>query len=84
MRPKLMRGEFYDDELLDFMVEDMHLGILGKVSEVIQSGSNKLLVILKDNNEVLIPVNGPFIQKIHKTAKKITVELPDGFLDMNS
>ena len=82
MRPKLKRGDFYDDELTNFTVEDRNLGLLGNVIEIIESGSNKLLSVVKDSSEVLIPVNGPFIQSINKTAKKIIVELPEGFLDL--
>ena len=82
-RPKLKRGDFYDDELIDFAVEDKNSGSLGNVSEIIQSGSNKLLsVVNRDGKETLIPVNGPFIQSIRKAEKKISVELPEGFTDL--
>ena len=81
-RPKLKRGNFYDDELIGFQVDDINLGSLGKVVEIFQSSSNKLLSVVNEGKEVLIPVNGPFIQSIRKTEKKITVELPDGFLDL--
>lgn len=84
VRPKLKRGDFYDDELIGFAVEDTTLGNLGKVSEIIQSGSNKLLSVMHDANkkEVLIPVHSPFILSIRKSEKKITVELPDGFSEI--
>ncbi|HZX75458.1 MAG TPA: ribosome maturation factor RimM [Cyclobacteriaceae bacterium] len=83
LRPKLKRGNFYDDELIGYTVDDTHLGLLGSVTEVVSSGSNKLLSVANNGKEVLIPVNGPFIQTIKKTEKKITVELPEGFLNLN-
>lgn len=82
VRPKLKRGEFYDDEVIDFTVEDEDLGLLGTINEVIQSGPSRLLALNYLGKEVLIPINGPFIQSVNKTKKKIVVQLPDGFLDL--
>ena len=82
LRPKLKKGEFYDDEIIDFTIEDEELGLLGVIKEVVQSGPSRLLALDYLGKEVLIPVNGPFIQSINKTKKKIVVQLPDGFLDL--
>jgi 16S rRNA processing protein RimM len=82
LRPKLKKGEFYDDEVIDFIVEDEDLGLLGAIKEVVQSGPSRLLALDYLGKEVLIPVNGPFIQSINKTKNKIIVQLPDGFLDL--
>jgi 16S rRNA processing protein RimM len=81
-RPKLKRGEFYDDEVVGFDVEDANLGSLGEVVEVSANGPNKLLVLNYNSKELLIPVNGPFIKSVNKTKKLIKVELPEGFLDI--
>jgi 16S rRNA processing protein RimM len=82
LRPKLKKGEFYDDEVIDFVVEDEELGLLGSIKEVVASGPNRLLSIDYLGKEVLVPINGPFIQSVNKTKKKIIVQLPDGFLDL--
>jgi 16S rRNA processing protein RimM len=79
-RPKLKRGEFYDDELVGFSVHDAAAGLLGKVNQIENQGLNKLLDV--GDAHVLIPVNGPFITGIAKTKKRIDVELPDGFLEI--
>jgi 16S rRNA processing protein RimM len=79
-RPKLKRGEFYDDELIGFSVYDAAHGLLGKVNQIENQGANKLLDVGEKN--VLIPVNGPFITSISKSKKRIEVELPEGFLDI--
>jgi 16S rRNA processing protein RimM len=81
-RPKLKRGEFYDDEVVGFDVEDADLGSLGEVVEVSANGPNKLLVLNYNSKELLIPVNSPFIKSVNKTKKLIKVELPEGFLDI--
>jgi 16S rRNA processing protein RimM len=81
-RPKSGKGEFYDDEILDFEVHDSELGFLGKIAEVTAAGPNKLLSIMKEEKEVLIPLNSPFIISINKSKKRISVTLPEGFLDI--
>jgi 16S rRNA processing protein RimM len=49
---------------------------------VTSAGPNKLLSVDHHGKEVLIPVNSPFITGINKSKKKISVTLPDGFLDL--
>ncbi len=82
LRPKLNRGEFYDDEIVGFQVVTETDEPLGTVSEVVPSGPNRLLSVNYLGKEVLIPTNGPFIKSVNKTKKKIVVQLPDGFLDI--
>ena len=82
MRPKSGRGEFYDDEVIGFEVADKEVGVLGKVVGITEAGPNKLIEVDYDGKEVLIPVNSPFIVGINKSKKKISVELPEGFLDI--
>ena len=81
-RAKTPRGDFYDDEIIHFSVTDEVLGPLGNVVEVVQAGPNRLLVLDHNGKELLIPVNGPFIKRLNKSKKSITVSLPEGFLDI--
>ena len=81
-RPKVVKGQFYSDEVIGFEVHDEEKGILGTIQEVMQAGPNKLLVMEHNGKEVLIPINGPFITHVNKSKKRIDVNLPDGFLDI--
>jgi 16S rRNA processing protein RimM len=81
-RPASQRGEFYDDEVIGFEVTDAAHGSLGQVREVTTAGANKLILVMDGDKEVLIPVNSPFIKSINKTKKTISVDLPDGFLEI--
>ncbi len=81
-RPKLKRGEFYNDEVIGFRVSDGTLGLLGTVETVEEAGPNRFLVLQANGKEVMIPVNGPFIQHVNKSRKEITVALPEGFLEI--
>lgn len=82
IRPKLKRGEFYNDEIVGFHVEQESGEMLGTVKEVVESGPSRLLAIIHEGKEVLIPVNGPFIKSVNKTKRLIKVSLPEGFLDI--
>jgi 16S rRNA processing protein RimM len=82
LRAKSGRGEFYDDEIIGFEVSDSEVGLLGTVQQVAAAGPNKLLSVDHNGKEVLIPVNSPFITSINKSKKKISVTLPEGFLDI--
>jgi 16S rRNA processing protein RimM len=81
-RPALKRGSFYNDEVIGFTVEDENEGILGILTQVMQSGPSRLLQLQYLGKEVLIPVNGPFIKSVNKSKKLIKVSLPEGFLDI--
>ena len=82
LRPMREGAEFYDDEIHHFEVLDIHLGLLGKIDDVVAAGPNRLLSLKYQGKEVLIPTNGPFIKSIDKTKKRIEVELPEGFLEI--
>lgn len=82
LRPKAGRGSFYDDEVIGFEVLDSEQGSLGKITEIIQAGPNKLLSVDYGGKEVLIPLNSPFVKGINKSRKKISVSLPEGFLEI--
>jgi len=81
-RPKSGRGEFYNDEIIHFKVIDETAGSVGSIVEIMQAGPNRLLVVDHEGKEVLIPVNSPFITSINKSKKMVTVNLPEGFLDI--
>jgi 16S rRNA processing protein RimM len=81
-RPKSKGGEFYDDEIIGCSVEDQQLGELGIIIDVMIAGPNRLLVMEYKEKEVLIPINSPFIISVSKSKKRVTTELPDGFLDI--
>lgn len=81
-RPKLERGEFYNEDIIGFEVMDDVHGPLGFIEAVEQAGPNRFLILSYLQKEIMIPVNGPFIKSINKSKKKIGVNLPEGFLDI--
>ena len=81
-RPKAKRGEFYNDEIVGFEVIDSEHGSLGVVLEVIQSGPQRFLSLNYEEKEMLIPVDGPFITSVNRSKSTVSVQLPEGFLDI--
>jgi 16S rRNA processing protein RimM len=81
-RPKLKRGQFYDDEILGFSIEDEGLGELGVVTEVQGSGVNRLITFLHKGKEILVPINSPFVASVNKSRRTIRMTLPDGYLEL--
>ncbi len=82
LRPGLPKGEFYSDEVKGFTVEDARIGLLGSVTEVLETGAGRHLVVVHQGKDVLIPLNGPFIKSVNKLKRSIRVDLPDGLLDL--
>lgn len=81
-RPKAGKNNFYEDEIINFTVTDVHVGEIGKVTDVVKSGLQNLLSVTKGDREHLIPINDVFIIKVDKKKSIIEVNLPDGFLDL--
>lgn len=80
-RPRLGRKEFYSDEVIGFSVQEGGES-LGLVKDVLEAGPSRFLAVDHNNREVLIPINGPFIKSVNRSKKQITVELPEGFMDI--
>ena len=70
------------DYFVGFQLEDTEKGIIGLISEVDRTTENALFVILKEADELLIPVSDEYIRAIDHENKTITVELPDGLLEL--
>lgn len=68
--------------LIGFQVVDIKLGNLGKIIEFLDFANNPLFKIKRSKNEILIPVNEEFILNIDNKTKTITVQTPEGLIDI--
>ncbi len=67
-----------------FCMEDVHHGMLGEVVEVDTSTINTLFVVeSEEGEELLVPAQEEFIVGIDQEQRLITVELPDGLLNLD-
>jgi 16S rRNA processing protein RimM len=80
-RTPLEPGEFFQDDLLGCNVIDRRTGkSLGHVSGWAEGGGSGLLVV---NDGLLIPFARSICVEIDPAAKRISVDLPEGLMDLN-
>ena len=76
-------GELSWNFFVGFRMEDVRHGELGEVVEVDTTTVNTLFVVeQEDGEELLIPAQEEFIVEINQEKKLITVELPEGLLNL--
>jgi 16S rRNA processing protein RimM len=74
-----------DNELLAFVgytVIDTTRGTLGPITDFLDYPGNPLFAISYNEVEVLIPVNDDLVVKVSEKKRELTVELPEGLLDL--
>ena len=67
---------------MGFRVKDKKHGELGSIVEVDDSTVNTLFVIDHDGEELLIPAQEEFIVKMDNKKKQMTVDLPEGLVNL--
>ena len=76
-------GELSWNFFVGFRMEDVRHGELGEVVEVDTTTVNTLFVVeQEDGEELLIPAQEEFIVEINQEKKLLTVELPEGLLNL--
>lgn len=75
--PKLNSpDEFYYYEVLNIDVFDQNGNFIGKVCDVISTGSNEVLVVKNKNKEILLPMIRDYIIKFLR-EKQLVVKIPE-------
>lgn len=75
--------EFTADQLVGFNLLEVAKGSIGEITDYIDNPMNPLLIIeTKAGDEVMIPFAMDLIKDIAIDDKTITMELPDGLLDL--
>lgn len=67
---------------IGFQVKDVKHGVLGKIVEVDDSTVNTLFVIEHNDDELLVPAQEDFIVKMDNKKKQMTVNLPEGLVNL--
>lgn len=78
---KLPPGEYFVHQLIGSAVVTDSGDTLGKISEILRTGSNDVYVVRGDRGEVLIPAIPDVVQLVDVEARIITVTLMPGLLD---
>lgn len=76
-------GELSWNFFIGFRMEDVHHGLLGEVVDVDATTVNTLFVVEQEGEELLVPAQEEFVLGIDQEKKLITVELPEGLLNLD-
>lgn len=79
--PELPDGGYYFHDLIGCTVNEGEEEI-GLVKEVIDLSANRLLVVMKESKEILIPLKEEIVTNVDVHEKTIEVNLPEGLLDL--
>ena len=74
----LPEGEYYHFQIIDTRVFTSEGEYLGRVTEIISTGSNDVYVAAHDGTELLVPALEEVILKVDLQQGTMTVELPPG------
>lgn len=75
----------YASDLIGYTIVDTQLGKIGVISQVNDQTQNVLFIIeTADGKEIFIPVADEFIENIDCDNEIVTVDLPDGLIDLNT
>lgn len=81
--PKLKgKNTFYYHEITGYEVIDLNRGSIGTVTSVLELPKQALLEINSNGKEVLIPIADEIIKKIDKKTRQISIEAPEGLIDI--
>lgn len=76
-------GELSWNYFVGFKVLDVRFGELGEIKDVDDSTVNTLFVIDHRGKELLVPAQEEFILRLDNRKRSMTLQLPDGLLDMD-
>ncbi|MBZ0266079.1 ribosome maturation factor RimM [bacterium] len=81
-RIDLPDGYYYHDDLIGCAVECKTHGHVGVVTSVSDESYPELLVVKKDDREVLVPMIEYFVKEVEYSTRKVLVDLPEGYLEV--
>ena len=80
--PELKGNQFYYHEVTGFQIVDENGASCGTIKEINDQTAQHYFITQLDGKEILIPVIKDWILSVDRTEKKITMQLPDGLLDV--
>lgn len=78
----LQDDQFYYHDLIGFHLTDKKLGNIGTIAEIFETPEQTLLQVFFKETEILIPLADDFFVSINKAKKRLTLDLPDGLIDL--
>ena len=79
--PALQEEEYFYEQIIGLAVYTTDGDIIGKVSDIFETGSNDVYVVKGSDKEYLIPAIRDVIKKINLDEEKIIIQPVEGLLD---
>lgn len=80
--PTIAGDEFYWHQYIGKEVLQSNGVLLGKIKELFNNGAQDILVVVRNNEEILIPVTKETV--VEEERDKLIVELPPGLVELNN
>lgn len=77
----LDKGEFFVDQLVGLKVITTDGAVIGKVEDIIETGSNDVYIVRGEGREYLIPAIRDVVREIDPGGGRILIEVMEGMLD---
>jgi 16S rRNA processing protein RimM len=78
----LPSGAYYHYQVIGFEVLDVKGGPIGKIVSIMSTPGGDLYVVRSADKEYLIPAVKEIVERVDFTSRTITVNLPEGLLDL--
>lgn len=78
--PELDEDTYYWHDLIGLEVYTQAEEYFGRIESIIETGSNDVYVVKKDDEEVLIPALESVVLKIDLQRKRMRIDLPEGLV----
>lgn len=81
-RVSLPEGRYFHSELLGLEVCTVKGVSLGRISNIIETGSRDVLVVSDGQGEFLIPAHPKFVMEVDLARKRMVIDPVEGLLDL--
>ena len=81
LKPKWVKATL-PYSLVDGLVEEVVLGQLGRIQAIYCIRDQYMMAVDHQEKELLIPYCAPFLVKVNEVQKRVTVQLPEGYLEV--
>ena len=83
MIPEQVMDENDPDSWIGYIVNDSVLGEVGVISSLVEHPGSVCLVVERDDGEVMIPIHDEIIKSIDHSSKIVSIEAPEGLIELN-
>ena len=74
--------DFYFHEVIGFKVIDKIKGEIGKVEDILDRPEQSLIMIMKGEKEILVPLTDEMIMEVDRKNKTLYLNTPPGLIDL--